>query len=85
MPECAVQAMHKYELDQFRLSTNIIVPKHPLYKCHLGELKLKSYSRKRRIVLRTVRWTREGRGIECQRSEMSNRQRWWGTLVLLCQ
>ena len=76
MPECAVPAMHKYELDQFRLSTNMIVPAQLLYKCHLGELKLKTYSRKRRIVLRTYRWTREGQGIECKRSEMSNRQRW---------
>ena len=75
MSECAVPAMHKYELDQFRLSTNMIVPAHLLYKCHLGELQLKTYSGKRRLVLTTCRWRREGRGIECQRSEMSNRQR----------
>ena len=44
IPESA--AMHKYELDQFRLSTDMILLEHILYKCGLGELKLKTYSRK---------------------------------------
>ncbi len=38
--------MHKYELDQFRLSTSMILPGHILYKCDLGELKPKTCKQK---------------------------------------
>ncbi len=76
IPECAVSAMHKYELDQFRLSINMIVAGHIWYMSDLGESKLKTYSRKRRIVLRTYKWTNGVRVTECQKLEISSRQRW---------
>ena len=85
IPECAVSAMHKYELDQFRLNTNMKVPGHFLYKCDMDQLKLNMYSKKRRTVLRTYRWIKEVRGIECQKLETSNGRRWCVTSILLCQ